>query len=384
VKSFIILVFICYMSLQAQWTKIDSLLFSNFDFYEPFDYLQDWQGYVSTASIGDIFILDYPNDFPVKLNGTPSGWGYYSMWSSGSSTNDWIAAHGQSNVWRGNKSLCIDYSDDDGIQGPSRFGIYLGNNSPTSGYSAVYIFYMLKFDKGFFPYIGNNCDWYSYHKTLEVTTGFRDIGNWGTVIQQNSAHNDVQNRHLYGLNMLMMNTSPYGGDVFLYYNIFTAHGGGCYYDFEYNGFGNQNRSAIENSILNSEHFGVEFYYKLSSPVDASNGIVEFWVYHTDGTLLGHDALTGIVTLRDADCATGLGDHKINKYVWGGNRYTPEFSAATQGHHYVDDIIINDSRIGPTYFEIIQGGTIPPIQAIPDTVKNLDIVPAKPDDTKPGN
>ena len=93
----VVLAFIFSMPCYADWRDT---LRSNFDIVETFDTLQDWTvdgvyGYSTSSST-----------LPKESNGDSSIFDFFSYWSHTTSSYDWIADHGASNVWQGTgKSL---------------------------------------------------------------------------------------------------------------------------------------------------------------------------------------------------------------------------------------------------------------------------------------
>lgn len=308
---------ICQVASAQTWQQV---LDNNFDYAETFDQLQDWTG----AGWGGV---SSPSDMPVKLNGDPSIWEYYSYWNTHHDYNNtWIGFHGSENVWcNDGKSLCIDYG---GNRGPSRLGFSIGD-SPDDGYEEIYIFFMNKYYKKFFRYNADGFIYFPYLKTLQISTGFRDIVDWGTVEEQEEARDAPQQRHVYGLNDIIMNFitgSSCQNKLYGRYNVFCSDSNGytyyqeateTAYDAEYTQF-----------IESNEWFGIEYHFILSNPHGQQNGLAEIWVYDQFGNVTGHDTLNSIVTIQDAPewplyppppVQNHVFNHKYNKFVWGGNR-----------------------------------------------------------------
>lgn len=332
----------------------ESNLSQRFDIVETFDNVQDWtgQGYGDQRSL---------TGMPKKTDGSNSIWTYYSHWGN-DKTAKWIGNHGSNNVWNGTgKSLRLDYNSSNGSLGPSRLGFTIGT-SPSDGYaSEVYVFFMTRYDPGFFPMSGNSFAYFPYLKTFEIGSGFRDVWNWGTVEEQSAAVNETQKRNIYGLNYNIQNFhSCNSGELCGKYNIRTA---------QTSSSGDTTRSydvvatnaGLGAPIRNGSWFGVEYHYKLSSPHGGSTGLAEMWVYDAEGNIIGHDQRSGIVTFRDASMAY---KHSINKFVLGGNR--SGFEAASVDHMFVDDFIVNGGRIGPTYFSLLAAPAPAPVVLSPPT------------------
>jgi hypothetical protein len=362
-KVFFILLcfFIPQMGHGATW---QTSLESNFMFVETFDQLNDWYGKSGTSSIGNVWKLDHPTDFPTKIGGGDSLWAFYSDYSN-THSGPWIGNHGAGNVWEGTKSLKINYWNS---SGPSRMAMYVGNNAPNTPaefIKEVYAFYMIKIDRGFFP---DPWGWWTYVKMFVPGLGWRDGKNWGTTTESShvsssdtcSGTRAEATKYEYGCN----------GPVF---NLFW-HGGtqGVYYDLNdytcYKASSNCHRyvQVIDSAIdwttyqLNIKNkvnstpglwYGVEYHGVRSTPAGSANGVHEFWIYNADGTVNSHFAWTGLVNFTNG---VDVFNHAWNRFEWGGNR-SEEFSSAKTATNYIDDIIIHKSRIGPTYFSLKQGG-----------------------------
>lgn len=283
---------------------------AHFDFVETFDRLKDWRG----TEHGDVSSI---NDMPLKSDNSASGWKFYSFYGKDYLDN-WIKNHGIENtLGSSGKSLCLDYG---GNKGPSRLGIYIGS-SPSDGYEEVYVFFMNKYHKDFYP-MQNETDfsYWGFYKTLDITTGFRDIWNWGTVEEQANAENSQQSRNIYGLNDFLVNiTSGQScrNRLKAQSNVTCSDPQGYSYIYEFSEIAWE--SDYSDKVLSNEWFGIEYRYKLSNPHNTANGEVEFWVYDIEGNIISHDIQTGKVTFRDPTDPVSHFDHKINKFVWGGNR-----------------------------------------------------------------
>lgn len=417
----------------------------SFDYVETFDQLQDWSGKKGTSQVGDVPNTIYPNDFPKNLNGESSIWEYYSYWSN-EVIGDWIKNHGPDNVWKKRgKSLCIDYNCQ---KGPSRLGFHIGD-SPDDGYfNEVYVFFMNKYHKDFFPKANNQYfKWVGFLKTFEIATGFRNIWNWGTLDEQSTTDHTVQVDNVYGMNFIVMNMQGISDEAGIrhercHYNVFIANADGKHYYPGYEVIAPG--TSLNQPILDNQWFAIEYHFLKSNPAGSSNGLIEIWIYDQYGSVLNCDVLSDIINFKD-----GLSsyNHSYNKLVWGGNRdyyiqkdflegkiCTANFTSdvlmvtdhlretgdylniyskdgevpqplknekgyyvikinnneirvchsyedavnnkyidlTTKGsgivyisclsHLYIDDIIVNKSRIGPKYFALLNGNssdTIPP-------------------------
>ena len=324
-----------------------------FDHVERFDGLSDWHG----VGRGDVFD---PSDMPTTTDGGESRWTYYSYWGSGESSGrpDWIADHGAQNVWGGSgKSLRLDYSNE---VGPSRLGFSVGA-SPSEGYDDVYVFFMVRYTRDFFPMAGDDFQYFGYLKTLQISSGFQGVSHWGTPEEHAVADDRPQTRRVYGLNYVIMNLKVVGGSLFPSYNGRASNPTGTSYERVNPRLNHLAGASVGEPILAGEWFGIEYHMRLSDPHGAANGVVDVWIYDQDGNVTGQDTVD-MVTIRDAPEWPGgahVFDHRYNKFVWGGNRFGRDFESAGRGDHFVDDIVVHGSRIGPTYFEAIGAGSPAP-------------------------
>lgn len=354
------ILFITFTITPSSFASWQTILEGHFDIVETFDDLKSWKGTRSNG--GDIPITSYPNEFPVKsADSSPSIWQYYSMWQPIGSEN-WIDDFGAENVWRGTgKAARIDYSaGGDGIaQGPSRLGFKIGD-SPDDGYSEVYLFYMTKWYKKFFRTTDNSFDYFSFLKTLDISAGFKDVWHFGTDSEYswlsiNGATTQVLNQ--YGLNAQVYNFQSGASTGLKLVDKCTMLTTNSTTNKQYSqSEWNFNNAEIGSTVFVDEWFGIEYRLKLSNPAGASNGEIEVWVYDRNGNTIGHDLRTGLVNYKNGNTAF---NHKINKFVWGGNRSDGPYCTTgvncnfgTTDHNYIDDIIVDGSRIGPTYFEIL--------------------------------
>jgi hypothetical protein len=433
-----VLFFIPRPQALAQVDHWQDTLAQHFDIVETFDQLQDWRGQSGGHPIGDV---SNPGDMPLKTDGSESIWEYYSYWGTVPAADrpSWISSRSPENLWRGQgKSLAIDYG---GVWGPSRLAFSIGY-APSDGYEEVYIFFMSQYKPEFFPKHEDSFDWFGFLKTFQISSGFRDILDWGTVQEQQIADDTPQDRNIYGLNAAIINFKPFSGSLKVAHNIYTSTPSGTSSQSESDVQTNHMIQAdLSDAILAGEWFGLEYRFLLSSP-HGEAGAFEAWVYDSSGNVVGHEAVN-LPTLRDATNWGGGNpggfhafDHHYNKFVWGGNRddyiqkgflkchpftsdpesdeiyvsshakrtgdmvafYTEgslpqpiedsqdyfvikvdentfrladSFSGAIQGqainltssgsgtgyvscssYLYIDDIVVNDGRIGPTYFTLL--------------------------------
>ena len=80
-------------------------------------------------------------------------------------------------------------------------------------------------------------------------------------------------------------------------------------------------------------------------VDTADGSVEYWIYNQNGVQIGHMLISGITLMKEFD-------QKWNKTTIGGNRRYGIDLSNMDLRQWVDDFIVNDSQIGPTYFSTL--------------------------------
>ena len=299
----------------------------------------------------------------------------------------WIADHGAENVWRGNgKSLRVNYGDftsgadvygNGGILdanypdnvagfGPSRLGVFFGDGiSGKSGYKKAHVFMMAKLQSNFVqknPDTGN----YLYIGTVkmfDLCSGFTSIDVWGTTNERAQVDPAVNNLHEYGLNFSIYNligTGSYGENLFYGQNSFVpTMGGGGYVINQI--VANRPTTAIplyDNVVSpmyeDDEWFGIEMAADIGT-IGSNDGTTDFWVYDKNGVEQAHWSEVGQQRLLTFD-------HYYNKVTLGGNRLCAGYGRCPLGQDnrwFADDIIISDSRIGPSYFAALAAYNNPP-------------------------
>jgi len=335
---------------------------AGFDIVETFDQLNDWSG--TSTGVGYYF-----NNLPTKsADNSASIWNMYYYQSSTDSTYDWIANHGAANVWQGTgKSLRLDLSQQGTVdhKGPSRFGLYftLGDGYATSGtidsgYDDIYIFYMVKMPYNHFPYrdeSGNFTGYWSYYKFNTLVAGaysassiydeYAQADGQGQVYGQSHYLPDIKTGATYGYELFfkpgLRLDSAYDADWnndLLYEAYDAVDGGGTAYSI---------KPFLGTAIGNEQWFGIEFHQTTGTAGNA-DAVSEMWLYDAEGNV------TKIFTKTDGVVVEAGQDYNYNKFFFGGNHsfLIREISEALDMAYYVDDFIIDGSRIGPTYFAML--------------------------------
>jgi len=325
----LILLFVFWVSAaQAAWQET---LENHFDIVETFDELADWTG----SGYGDVY------------NSSPGIWNYYSYWDKASPSGKWIGVH-DGYVWdsAAPKNLKMSYSDS---TGPSRFGLYFGDTSKpsaSSGYTDLYLFYMVYIPSSAYPTStdsGGGGTW-SYSKSSGYAyTGYYKFGtfNKGCVSATSDCglYSDNRNYSTYHIVPQMAVMGGWDSDSSSPSLRVQTTDSGNYTFFE------------PTSVLLplGKWIGIEFHLKNYSDNGQSKVLLESWYYDSDGIQHVLHAKSS-----DIDNSQSVTD-AWNNFFFGGNIYgAPDSSMNTV--HYVDDFIVNGSRIGPTYFQLINGNS----------------------------
>lgn len=307
----------------------------DFDFVEEFDGLQNW-----VRTEGRIGNTDEASKMPKLLDGSDSAWGYFSMWGdSRVPDQDWIGEFGDNRVWRGTKSVAIDIGET--AKGPSRFGLHMGE-----GYTDFYLFYMVNIPKNQWPTscIEGSCK--------AAATGVYSEGSpytWYSSWKFNTFNMDCPSamcpdRNTYSDKWMLLTHLKQ-------YNYGSAPG--ITMHFEGHGDDAQDKWATDgNSNLNSligDWFGIE-YHVIQLETET---IFETWIYDQSGNA------TKIMDRGVWSTPEQAQGTKWNQFFFGGNNSnTYAWGPTMQSYYYLDDVIIDDKRIGPKYFSLISGSSLP--------------------------
>jgi len=337
----------------ADNTSWQLALEQHFDIVETFDQLQDWNPAYSRGTITD------QNKMPKKIDGTLSIWKGYSYWPTVASPSAWIKNHGTSNVWSGTgKSLILDMDQNDtnANLGPSRLKTYFGGPTADSispyssagieesGYRGdVYIFEMIKLPTNIFPAqeisnsYGTRNKYYSYFKFHVLATGKTNISD--CTEGRPDCEYGASNIHT----MLTNSNSGYQHFKLGYYSD------ADWVDLNLPVDGFQKWSPENNeSFLDSRlgtWFGLEVHVHRGDP-GVANGFQEYWLYDSNGT----EYYVGRVP-ADYSMMTANHNWGFNYFFQGGN-ISFQTDVVAQGlntTYFIDDIILDNNRIGPTYF-----------------------------------
>jgi len=347
---------------------------AHFDIVSTFDELQSWRG------INNLRGYDHNQSHqPKKINGSPSIWNFYDEWSSENPNVNWIDNHGAAKVWRGvGKSLRMDLLPDHrGLVGPQRFGLYFGSSQSgvadgyaahglaNSGYNEMYVFYMVKMPNNMFPTMhggiwpNDEYKWWSYHKFATFCTSFTDPNH----INGAASPEGTGCRWEYGCSDYLLGFSQCGSKCSSEYsNTFTQVGLDVVYDVNGSYYSQLHRletlkSGDAEDFINlqaaaGKWFGLEVRLNRGTPGNF-DGEVDVWVYDESGNARRIYSNHSLIFMQAGT------DFAFNKFFFGGN-VSYKNDAAAQNldvTYYVDDFIINDTRIGPTYFKLMKGAPV---------------------------
>jgi len=354
----------------------------HFDIVETFDNLQDWHGTHAGGEYNDYY---NPEDMPKYLDGSDSRWCMYSNWGDFDPDElDWIGDFGTgTHMGQTGKSAITDISN---TRGPSRLGLCFGNGSCNSGYSDLHIFYMVKISRKQWP---TRCElngedvscsgtygstgiyeegepwaWIGGWKFNTLGTGFNDGGRWHDApLTFEHRYGDAGIVGFIGLfnygpiprldgqephvaNNLIFNQVIAGPPV--NQSLLNATDGGAITTIT-----SDTRLGIDgrgSAIITDDWMGVEFHYVLEDPIENYNGMLEAWIYNSSGECLKTFKVTGFNFRRSS---VSRADDLFNRFFFGGNNSnTYTWGPTMEGPYYVDDLIIDNNRIGPNYFDLL--------------------------------
>jgi hypothetical protein len=309
----------------------------DFDFVETFDGLQDWVR--NDGAIGNVSSVESLSKLPKLADGSESAWGYYSMWSTRTQEQSWIGVRDGNKAWRGDKSLAIDLG---GRSGPSRLGLFMGD-----GYKEFYLFKMVNIPKNEWPTSceggacqssatgiyteGENYTWFSSWKFIAFNMGC--ASDWCVPYGPNYhqiAHIKKYNYGDYPGLTMHLESADHNNDTW-------GLGG----DKNLNGYV-------------GDWMGVEYHIKQT----ATQTIWDIWVYDRAGNAMK------VIDTEAYPTPSSAQSQSWNQVVFGGNNSaTYKWGDTMESVYYIDDVIVDDKRIGPKYFAYIQGD-LPPTPPLP--------------------
>ena len=317
----------------------------DFDFVERFDGLQDWVAKLeSEGNVGE-----EANDalrLPKLADGSESAWTFYSKWGESSSTERWIGAYGDNRVWKGTKSAAIDLDNENG---PSRLGLFLPN-----GYKdKVHYFFMVNIPKNEWPTSciegscqGGNTGVYTEGSDYSFFASWKFMTfNYGCETQNcwdhappNSGYSPVwhQISHIKQFNYTtfssegLTNIDP---GLFIHEES-PAHNSDAW--------GFLARSNMNN--LAGDWFGIEYSYTQTEDCKTIHNV---WLYDKQGNEIK------VVEDKEWDTEGCQPDYTWDFFFHGGNNSgTYHWGPTMKSVYYIDDVIIDDQRIGLKYFSFI--------------------------------
>jgi hypothetical protein len=359
-----------------------------FDLMETFDDIKDWQGAARNSKGPTALTSD---DYPKRIDGGVTPFNAYDYWVSSDPGDDFIKDHRVNDgyIWDPlntgtGKSLCLDLSHRgrNGLGngknwGPSRFGVYFGEGSRVKGYTTVYLFFMFRNSINQYPtdtdsatnigaYIpGRPLEYHSSWKFITMGHGF--IRPWlhgdGPFSGHVPQYYGAKSSYGWHPNIVYLNTHnnrpEFTFDIKDYHELKNSvypTPSPCVN--EYTGTFS---SYTNMEIPRGKWIGVEVMYKLNDGIH--NDEMEIRYYDPgkydpkkpDPTKYEYVVARKTGLYLRASC---LKDDKINfLYIGGNNSNQWLWGPTMEPRYYVDDFIINKSKIGPDYFR--QKLTVPP-------------------------
>lgn len=308
-----------------------------FDFVEEFDGLQDWDQSGCREGgrrCGNRYDLEDPQDMPKLRDGSPSAWGYFSMWNDNTPAPvPWIGSETASGrkVWRGTKSATIDIGTTN--YGPSRLGLHFG----ADGYRDFSLFYMAWIPKNEWPTSRDSDNVGIYTEGQP----YMWIASW-----------KFNNFELKCGSSKCRDGNPYGEDYIT--TLISQHNytpqGLLMYANPRSADATRAKDSIALSQFMGDWFGVE--YRITTHADNKAYDLQIWVYDKQGN--SWKIMNGQTFPIHADAQGGVWD----RFFFGGNNSGVYlWGPSMQSRYFVDDLIIDaghKGRIGPRYFGKIQG------------------------------
>lgn len=310
----------------------------NFDFVELFDDLKEWR-----ATLG-----------PEVSDGKNTPWYFslsHSLKHSQTSLNmniiekeSSIDTSKKNDVWRGTKSATLDMQ---GLKGPSQLALYLGD-----GYSDVYVFFMLHIPKNAFPTscAGGNCQngalgtyiegepytWFSSWPLLSFNV---DCPYFTCRPNNKAMEHSLHIKHYdYGLTpglMLSLQDANQANELW----------------------------AIDGNMNLDNRIGHWFALELHISQTDTETRYTIWAYNQIGNTVA------LLEEKSIPITPESQGKKMNRIAFGAqDADTYTWGASMRSEYYIDDVIIDDKRIGPKYFKIINTRNNKPESSLEKTTK----------------
>jgi hypothetical protein len=306
---------------------------NGFDFAETFDGFQTWDSrlqlegnYDSTTSLAHM---------PKLADGSTSAWSYFSEWSDDPADPSikWIDAYAADRVWRGTKSATIDIGEH-GL-GPSRLGLYIDN-----GYEDVHIFFMVKIPINEFPTscVGGSCQSGSPLGTYTEGETHAWLSSWKFFTPQVGCPSEACHPYSPVWNTITgINQYNYGVDPGLTFQ----HSDADHIADDWARDGDGNSHSINDYI--GDWMGVEWRLRITE----TEVIMDQWIYDSNG------AAEQVTVSKTWPIPADVVGKKWNQFFIGGNNSDSySWGPTMQSEYQIDDVIVDDQRIGPKYFDCV--------------------------------
>ena len=312
---------------------------------EVFDNDNDWHG----TCAGDTGIGNYwgYGVGPKRTDGSNSPWTFYSCWNASQATTPWIGTFGAgTSVGNTGKSLKLDTTN---VVGPSRMGIYFGPGSNyNAGFSDLYVFERVKFNQNGFPTDGTDTSTsytegnaFTYYWAYNKLAAF-NMGCAGPNGETQCAAGQSPYSPLHVIPHIMSYSyAPYNHQLALKVEIneVAPAGGGAGMTETY-GLDNGGKVVPRNAWI-----GIEWHAHNSTIGGVKTCTVEVWLYDAAGVATQIEtAATGPFNIQPVNT--------LWNFIWLGGNESYTVGPTINNYYYVDDVIINGSRIGPTYYSLL--------------------------------
>lgn len=306
---------------------------NGFDFAETFDGLQSWTSLTQLeGNYSSVLSLQH---MPKLEDGSASAWSYFSEWSDvPQNTNvKWIDSYGDDRVWRGSKSATIDIGET-GL-GPSRLGMYFGD-----GYDDFYVFFMVKIPKNMFPTscAGGSCSTGSPVGTYTEGGTYQWLSSWKFFTPQVGCPSESCFPYSPIWNTITgINQYNYGADPGMTFQ----HSDADHIADDWARDGSGNGHAI-NAYL-GEWMGVEWHLRITD----TQVIMDQWIYDQLGNV------EQVTTAKTWPIPSDVVGRRWNQFFIGGNNSDSySWGSTMKSEYHIDDVIVDDQRIGVKYFQAI--------------------------------